>query len=617
MSYCLNTQCLQPNNSPRNRFCNHCGSKLLLGERYRAIRRLGQGGFGRTFLAEDEQKPSKPRCVIKQLYSEQSGNVLKVSELFAAEAIRLEQLSQHLQIPNLYAYLEQDGYQYIIQEFIDGINLKAELERDGNFSELAVRELLLELLPILQFIHKNDVIHRDIKPENIIRRTWDNRLFLVDFGAAKKISSTALGKTGTVIGTAEYIAPEQLKGKAVFASDIYSLGVTCLHLWVGISPFDLYDIQEEEWIWRQYLTEPLKSQQLGKILDKMACNSLKERYRSVEEILEDLAAESSAPSFSSSSPPIPIAPSSRRPNFAAINTLSGSKGSIFSVALSPDEEKVASASANIFSWFSGKDNTVRVWDLASGQIEKTLEGHSGHVLGVDYSRDGVLIASCSNDKTIQIFDAKTGSKLHTLLGHKAQISSIAFSPDSSSLASCSDDNTVKLWNPRSGQLIGTREGNSDWFYSVIFSPDGRYLSSAGWRCNIRVWNLVEGGLARNIEDAHSSQIRCLSFSPDGKILASGSADRAIKLWEVETGNSLQTLIGHNNTVLAIAFSPDGQLLASGGQDNVIKLWAVQTGELLQTLEGHTSWVRSVKFKADGKTIISGADDAKIKIWQSS
>lgn len=290
MSYCLNPNCPKPQqNLSLARFCQSCGSKLLLRERYRAIKPIGQGGFGRTFLAVDEDKPSKPCCVIKQFFpqNQRTNNALKAAELFRQEAVRLDELGKHPQIPELLAHFEQDEQLYLIQEFIDGQNLADELKNNGVFNETQIRGLLNDLLLVLGFVHKRQVIHRDIKPENIIRKNSCKRLVLVDFGAAKFATGTALLKTGTTIGSAEYVAPEQLRGKAIFASDLYSLGATCIHLLTQISPFDLFDINNGVWVWRDYLTLPV-SDFIGNILNKMLEQYTNRRYQSVDEVLQSL-----------------------------------------------------------------------------------------------------------------------------------------------------------------------------------------------------------------------------------------------------------------------------------------------------------------------------------------
>ncbi len=269
-----------------------------MGDRYRAIQPIAAGGFGRTFLAIDEYKPSKPRCVIKQFHPDakiSSNSSPKASQLFRQEAIQLEQLGQHPQIPDLLATFEQEGRQYLVQEFIDGQNLADELALCGPFTETQIRELLNNLLPVLQYVHDRQVIHRDIKPENIIRRRSDGQLVLVDFGSAKAVTGTSLGRSGTVIGSAGYAAPEQAIGKPTFASDLYSLGITCIHLMTQIDPFELFDSREGAWVWPDYLVDNPASDSLRRVLDKMLQQPLSRRYSSVTQVLADLNRTGSAP----------------------------------------------------------------------------------------------------------------------------------------------------------------------------------------------------------------------------------------------------------------------------------------------------------------------------------
>lgn len=337
MSYCLNPECRKPYNPSGTRFCQSCGTKLLLGDRYRALQPIGQGGFGKTFLAVDEYKPSRPQCVIKQFFPLVGGaNAEKAAELFRREAARLDELGKHPQIPELLAHFvgrpdaaslrgdqrqkEEGDRQYLVQEFIEGRNLERELREDGTFDEERVRSLLADLLPVLQFVHDRQVIHRDIKPENIIRRketpsTTDvstdpsvrrtdiqsvpkpsarrtdilsvPNVVLVDFGASKVFNDSNLGKTGTTIGSAGYVAPEQLAGKAFPASDLYNLGVTCVYLMTKVSPFELFDVVERRWVWRMFLQTEV-SHGLGAILDRLLVPDVDGRYQSAAEVLTAL-----------------------------------------------------------------------------------------------------------------------------------------------------------------------------------------------------------------------------------------------------------------------------------------------------------------------------------------
>ncbi|MBP0000278.1 MAG: protein kinase [Cyanobacteria bacterium SID2] len=312
MAFCLNPHCSQPQNTESDRLCQNCGFPLLVADRYRAFRLLGIGGFSRTFLGVDEYKPSRPPCVIKQFAPDEGGirNPEKAAVLFRQEAKRLENLGKHPNIPDLFAQFEWNSRQYLVQEFIDGQNLARELELNGRSSERDIIQLLQEILPVLQFVHDRNVIHRDIKPDNLIRGK-NGRLYLVDFGASKLTTTNDLNVTGTAIGSAGYAAPEQTLGKATFASDIYSLGVTCVHLLTDIPPFDLYDSDDGKWVWRDYAIgdRPI-SQRFARILDKMLETGTGRRYRSASAVLEDLntvttVPRSNASSSTANSPPTP------------------------------------------------------------------------------------------------------------------------------------------------------------------------------------------------------------------------------------------------------------------------------------------------------------------------
>ena len=302
MSYCLNPDC-SAINEPQMRWCQYCGTKLLIGDRYRGLRTLSRGGFGPTILGCDEAKPSQPLCVLKQFLPVGSNDCAKAFSLFVQEAERLDSLGQHPQIPELLAYMEQDGYHYLVQEFILGDNLQEVMQREGLFSGAQVRQLLRDLLSVLDFIHERQVIHRDIKPENIIRRNLEKdsnlkQYVLVDFGAAKLAELTSGKQTSTRIGSPDYMAPEQSKGKTQFASDLYSLGTTCLHLLTGIPPLELQDL-DGNWQWQQMLPHPIEPQ-LIEMLNQLVANAISQRYRSAKAAIAVLEKPTSTSSNTSS-----------------------------------------------------------------------------------------------------------------------------------------------------------------------------------------------------------------------------------------------------------------------------------------------------------------------------
>jgi len=305
MPYCLNPSCQKPNNPEGIKFCMHCGKNLQLKGLYEPLALIGQGGMGRTFRGIDLGRLGTP-CAIKQFMPEfregfrEPQLMEKAIALFESEAAQLKALGSHPQIPELIAYFSEAGCLYLVQELIEGENLYDELQSQGVFNEAKIYQLLADMLPVLQFIHDHQVIHRDIKPDNIIRKREkgkrkkvssftinDCSLVLVDFGAAKAFTMDTANRTGTLIGSAEYIAPEQSRGKAVPQSDLYSLGVTCIHLLTGISPFDLYDDVGDRWIWREKLPTAISSH-LANIIDRLLARAIANRYGSANQVIDDL-----------------------------------------------------------------------------------------------------------------------------------------------------------------------------------------------------------------------------------------------------------------------------------------------------------------------------------------
>jgi WD40 repeat protein len=616
MSHCLNPHCPKPENSVDARFCQNCGTELLLGDRYRAIRLIGQGGFGKTFLAEDEYRTTETQaatCVVKQFHPAGEANAPKAAELFEREAARLEQL-EHPQIPKLYAYLEQDQRQYIIQEFIEGQTLADELAEHGTFSEPQIIDLLQDLLPVLQFVHWGGVIHRDIKPENIVRRR-DNRLVLVDFGAAKYATTTALERTGTVIGSAEYTAPEQTRGKAIFASDIYSLGVTCLHLLTQMSPFDLFDVSEDTWIWRQYLVNETVSDRLAAILNKMVQNSLKERWRSPREVLLALNSDSAAPApgqLLSLASPIDSKPLSTRiqGNWRCVRTLKGHEGKVYAIAFNPDGQILISG---------GGDNLIKLWHTSTGKEIRThypgwFSGHSNLISSVACSPDGKTFATGSWDKSVKLWDLQTGKSLQSFNEYPFVSNAIAFSPDGNLIASGSSDKTIKLWRVGDRNSPHILRGHNGLVNFVAFSPNGKILASSSFDKTVKLWDIANRQELRTLR-GYANTINSISFSPNSRFLATGGWDCEIKLWNFWSGQHFRALVDQPNCPHPACISPDGQTLASASENHTIKIWNVYTGTQPQQLSGHSSWINGIAFSPDGKLLATCSSDKTIRLWR--
>ncbi|WAL59983.1 serine/threonine-protein kinase [Thermocoleostomius sinensis] len=263
-----------------------------LSGRYKIVNVLGAGGMGRTYVAEDMLRPGHPKCVVKQLRPASTDpNVLEIARrLFATEAETLERLGNHDQIPRLLAYFEHDEEFYLVQEFIDGHPLSAELHQTRHWSETQVVQLLQEILAVLSFIHNQNVIHRDIKPDNIIRRSRDNRLVLIDFGAVKQVRMQQITQMGqasvtVAIGTPGYMPTEQSTGKPRPSSDIYAVGMVGIQALTGVLPTFLQEDEDGEVIWRPLVQV---SDGFAEVINKMVRHYFKHRYQTAAEALQAL-----------------------------------------------------------------------------------------------------------------------------------------------------------------------------------------------------------------------------------------------------------------------------------------------------------------------------------------
>ena len=322
-----------------------------------------------------------------------------------------------------------------------------------------------------------------------------------------------------------------------------------------------------------------------------------------------------------------------------------------SVCFSPDGKTLASSGDE---W----NSNIRLWDVQTGELLKTLKGHTpfgyANVNSVVFSPDGNTIASGSRDGTIRLWNANTGEFIKYLAGHTKSVNSVVFSPNGNALISAGAEG-VCLWDTNTGEFIkdvqvpavsvvfspdgrtfasGAVEGifvrdahtfkflkiltanigsedigkirarNIGSVGSVVFSPDGNTIASCG-RNNIYLWDPHTNQLLKTLI-GHTESVNSVVFSPDGNTIASGSRDGTIRLWNVNTRKLLKTLMGHTDTVSSVVFSPDRETIASGSNDKTIRLWNASTGEPLKTLTGHIENVNSVVFSPDGNTIASGS-----------
>ncbi|MBD2020179.1 serine/threonine protein kinase [Leptolyngbya sp. FACHB-36] len=583
----------------------------LLTGRYLILEKLGAGGFSETYLARDKYLPYHPLCVVKRLKLPPSDTIsLETAQrLFETEACVLEQLGrQHAQIPTLFAYSHAQDPIYLVEEYIEGINLGEWLASEERLPSKAAIGLLFDLLPVLDYLHSHRVIHRDITPSNLIRRP-DGKVVLIDFGAAcflqeNEASTKPDNDAPITIGTPGYMPNEQYLGMAQLNSDLYALGIVVIHLLTGADPRQFKpDLISGELDWQRYLGEHAVEPEFIAILNRMVREQVADRYQRAIDVLTDLQTLPAAKQFQ---------------RWSSIYTWKSIKwGKAIQKRAIPITAAVMLV--GVGGWFA-QAHSEHLGSLLS-QVGKAFPRSNVHLTMLhdtpasDVERmiiapNNRLLVTAGSDHSLQLWSLPDGALLKSLPGQQGSVKALAISQDSNFLVSGGEDGSVRLWDT-AGTFRRAFQGHTKPVTTIAISPDSRTLVSGSQDGTLRQWDIQTGKLLQTLK-LPAGEVTALTYgTTSNQIISASSTEstRQLQVWDLRAGELSRTFTGHTDAIVSLQVVDDH--LYSFGKDRGL-VWDLKREELVQVLSEESA--HSITASLCDRHIMSIHDDGKIRVW---
>jgi WD40 repeat protein/serine/threonine protein kinase/Flp pilus assembly protein TadD len=644
---------------------------------YEILGELGRGGMGVVYKAR--QIKLNRLVALKMILAGANADPQQL-ERFRAEAEAVAQL-QHPYIVQIYEISEYNGCPFFSLEYVDGGTLAQKLIGSPQPPRLAAH--LVRLLALaMHSAHQKGIIHRDLKPGNILLATANEPVSgadslhaemeaafhfygipkITDFGLAKHLDVQSQTRTGAILGTPSYMAPEQAEARAHAigpATDVYGLGAILYEMLTGRPPFE--SDSSLTTLRKLLAQDPLPPSQLyrkvPRDLETICLKCLEKdparRYHSAEDLAEDLHR------FLSNQP-IEARPTGwwgrsikwvrRNPTKAVVigffmvaTPALLTMGGIYHVRL---EHVVQESQQNLVrlhvvqgtsAMNAGDGFTALLWFTEALRLDagapkheemhrqriaalvqmlprpQQLWVHTGAVNETRFSPDGRLVLTAGEDGKIYLWDSETEQAVHAPLNTGSPVLFAVFSGDGRCIAAISRDGRAYLWDiSRSSvsPVVLNPGGELRW---IDFSPDGRQVVTASGKM-ARVWDTATGQLLPG-ELEHSSAVNAALFSPDGRWLATADDAGLVHLWDAATRKAMPIVLAHDRAVLCLAFSPDSKRLVSGAADSTAQVWNVADGAPIGRRLRHRQYVTHVAFSPNGQQVLTSGDDGAAILWR--
>jgi WD40 repeat protein/TPR repeat protein len=628
----------------------------LFARRFRLVRKLGEGGMGQVWLAEQTAPVHRPVAVklIKAgMYDE------TVVHRFQSERQSLA-IMDHPAIAKVFdAGATPQGQPYLVMEYVPGPPITDYCDQ----KRLKIRdrlELFIQACEGVQHAHQKAIIHRDLKPANILVVGVDGKPVprIIDFGIAKATTPRVTDQTlytqfGVFLGTPGYMSPEQVDPAVQdidTRTDVYSLGVILYVLLTGLQPFETKrrpKLPLDEWLRKLRKEEPPRPsgkisadwetstasaaargtepkqlmRQLRGDLDWITMKALERererRYGTPSELAADLRRHLN-------DEPVVARPASARYQLRKFMRRHRVTAVVAGMVLA---FAIVASGAGLIAVRKQHEAEYQAAQALQAQMRLLIEAAAQRLKDADVaSAQGIILEVLTTPRFVQartpaaisVFQdiRAADAQLAVLSGHGDIVNSAAYSPDGTRIVTASLDKTARIWDARTGAQLTVLSGHADRVTTAGYSPDGTRIVTASHDKTARIWDARTGAQLATLS-GHGDLIRFAAYSPDGAHIATASNDRTARIWDANTGAQLAALSGHGGFVYSAAYSPDGTRIVTASDDKTARIWDASTGAQLTVLSGHENLVSYAAFSPDGTRIVTSSADKTARIWDAS